>query len=161
MSYESDFYRPENIIGYTGDINLDPTVYFKDPPDGIPPQRVKYGHITQEHRLGKIVAASGEVLSEGANVGREKVHFSQHYHMEDGPGHHLQEWDDERSDQPVHTSRNQFIPKAGLDARAMYLLSCAIARFTEEKEWSHYTAEEQAELKHAPQGKGYFAALRR
>lgn len=51
-SYESDFYKPENIIGYTGDLNNDPTVYFKEGD--------RFGHITQNHKYS-------------SNIGRNKV----------------------------------------------------------------------------------------
>lgn len=55
-AYQLDFYTYENVIGYTGDLSGDSTVYFKKVDGG----RVKFGHITQVH------SASG-------NIGREAV----------------------------------------------------------------------------------------
>jgi hypothetical protein len=40
-AYRPDFYTPENIIGYTGKLHEDPTVYFRNGRE--------YGHITQQH----------------------------------------------------------------------------------------------------------------
>ena len=51
-AYRPDFYTPENIIGYTGSLRDNPTVYFKE--------GSKFGHITQSH-------------SASYNVGREEV----------------------------------------------------------------------------------------
>jgi hypothetical protein len=52
MAYRPDFYTADNIIGYTGDIDNNPTVYFLTD--------LEYGHITQAHR-------------DTDNVGREEV----------------------------------------------------------------------------------------
>jgi len=41
VAYESNFYKAQNIIGYTGTIGAFPTVYFMD--------NEHYGHITQKH----------------------------------------------------------------------------------------------------------------
>ena len=46
MGYRDDFYTEENIVGYTGDINNNPTVYFeKNHGNG----EISYGRITQSH----------------------------------------------------------------------------------------------------------------
>ena len=52
MSYRDDFYIVENIIGYTGDLTDNPTVYFENGEE--------YGHITQDHKKDD-------------NIGREYV----------------------------------------------------------------------------------------
>ena len=39
--YEDDFYVKANITGYTGNLNINPTVYFKS--------GNKFGRITQDH----------------------------------------------------------------------------------------------------------------
>ena len=52
MAYRADFYIPENIIGYTGSLHKNPTVYFLTDDE--------FGHITQSHRRAD-------------NVGREAV----------------------------------------------------------------------------------------
>ena len=69
MGYRHDFYREENIIGYTGELLKNPTVYFADA-GGINPRLqqvgnkqqvlVEFGHITQAHNMP-------------SNVGRERV----------------------------------------------------------------------------------------
>ncbi len=50
--YRFDFYKAENIIGYTGSLHDNPTVYFET--------ATEYGHITQYHR-------------QADNIGREVV----------------------------------------------------------------------------------------
>jgi hypothetical protein len=52
VAYAADFYIPENIIGYTGVLNKNPTVYFLS--------TTHYGHITQVHDTWR-------------NVGRETI----------------------------------------------------------------------------------------
>lgn len=54
MAYEPTFYVIDNIIGYTGELHKDPTVYFRCS------ERHLHGHITQWHRIRK-------------NIGRETV----------------------------------------------------------------------------------------
>ncbi len=58
MAYAPDFYIPENIIGYTGVLNKNPTVYFLS--------ATHYGHITQVH-------------DEWRNVGRETIASNARY----------------------------------------------------------------------------------
>jgi len=41
MGYRDDFYRTANIIGYSGQIDSFPSVYFQSSSE--------YGHITQMH----------------------------------------------------------------------------------------------------------------
>jgi hypothetical protein len=160
MAYEPDFYRPENIIGYTGDINLKPTVYFLVV---LPGGNKRYGHITQTHDLGKRwvkvgTTASGEgeyANVEGPNLGRETVCTSPTYQMRSGPAGTLEEWDGGRC---IHPSRNPLIaiaalpqdsapwPVVNLDARGRYLLSCSIATFTEEKQWGDYNKAQRDQM---------------
>ncbi len=58
MAYAPDFYVPENIIGYTGVLNKNSTVYFLS--------ATHYGHITQVH-------------DEWRNVGRETIRSNARY----------------------------------------------------------------------------------
>ena len=58
MAYAPEFYVPENIIGYTGVLNRNPTVYFLS--------ATHYGHITQVH-------------DEWRNVGRETIRPTDQY----------------------------------------------------------------------------------
>jgi hypothetical protein len=58
MGYRDDFYMVQNIIGYTGNVNDFPTVYFQ--------KEDEYGHITQKH-------------GDSQNVGRMEVYKSADY----------------------------------------------------------------------------------
>jgi len=127
MPYRPDFYIPENIIGYTGRIDDNPTVYFMTGPAHGPNE---YGHITQGHRIGP-------------NEGRERVYRSAQYEIRVGASGNLEEWDAGRC---IHESRNPFIAVAGLNATSKYLLGCAIARFTEEKRVGRFSEKQIDEL---------------
>jgi hypothetical protein len=91
MGYEDEFYRAENIIGYTGDINNKPTVYFQT--------TSQYGRITQAH-------------PKVDNIGRNKVRSiaADNYTWKNvdvpGKGKRMVEY---RNGQKFHTSRNFFI----------------------------------------------------
>ncbi len=121
MSYRGDFYTPENIIGYTGNVNNNPTVYFQN--------GTSFGHITQAHDLGP-------------NVGREEVRQAQDYEIRNVNGK-TQEWAGGRC---IHPSRNAFISVANIDAASKYLLSTAISKFTEKKQWGDYTDVQQDQM---------------
>ncbi|WP_152049238.1 hypothetical protein [Tautonia marina] len=127
MNDRADFYIVENIIGYTGQIDQNPTVYFLTSPAQGPNE---YGHITQSHQIGP-------------NEGRETVRRSSMYEIRVGPGGELEEWDGGRC---IHRSRNPLIPIAGLSAKSRYLLSCSIARFTEKKRIDRFTEQQIDEL---------------
>jgi hypothetical protein len=58
VAYAPEFYVPENIIGYTGVLNKNPTVYFLS--------ATHYGHITQVHDTWR-------------NVGRETIRPNARY----------------------------------------------------------------------------------
>ena len=87
MGYMDSFYKAENIIGYTGDINNNPTVYFyaQSPGvDGMPKtkkvgdsEKILFlnGHITQAH-------------GEPTNVGREVVFESWSYSLMNATSQH-------------------------------------------------------------------------
>ncbi len=75
MGYMDDFYTEANIIGHTGSLADNPTVYFADAGIMNPVTRVvngknqvmvKFGHITQHHDLP-------------GNIGRETVHEAYSY----------------------------------------------------------------------------------
>ncbi|GAA4277180.1 hypothetical protein [Aquimarina mytili] len=59
MIYNPELYKKENIIGWTGDIQNNPTVYFMDDSTGDV-KKINAGHITQSHSFS-------------GNVGREKA----------------------------------------------------------------------------------------
>lgn len=111
MGYRDDFYIQANIIGYTGNPNHAPTVYFLRGPVHGPHE---YGHITQAHNLF-------------ANVGREAVGQAGLYEMRTGVGGVLEEWAD---GDRIHESRNAFVAvsPATLDA-----LAAAIPRYPNKK----------------------------
>jgi len=87
MGYMDSFYRTENIIGYTGDLNKNPTVYFfaQSPGEnGLPKttqvgnsQKVLFlnGHITQAHNIAK-------------NIGRDQVIESWSYSLMNASSQH-------------------------------------------------------------------------
>jgi hypothetical protein len=81
--YEPNFYIPENIVGYTGVLNKNPTVYFLS--------KTHYGHITQVH-------------DDWTNVGRELVCPNASYGFGNYDGERLFEMDTARGMQ--HTSRS-------------------------------------------------------
>ncbi len=86
-NYEDDFYKKENIIGYTGDPNVQPTVYFREGD--------RFGRITQAH-------------ANPANVGRNLVRDFEDYRIENtGRDGKAQEFYDAGI---RHTSRNPFVP---------------------------------------------------
>ncbi len=118
MAYRADFYSPENIIGFTGSLHNNPTVYFQTD--------TEFGHITQSHDIR-------------FNIGREPVGEVNplpgwEYKIEnnaDGVGEEW--WENGNDKQHIHTSRNPFYStqRANLDVFA--LLSQAIWFHTEEK----------------------------
>ena len=83
--YEPNFYTPENIIGYTGVLQKNPTVYFLS--------KTHYGHITQVH-------------DEWTNVGREVIYPHATYDF-GNQQNRLKELDSARPMQ--HTSRSPMI----------------------------------------------------
>ena len=85
MGYRDDFYMVQNIIGYTGNLNDFPTVYFL--------KGSEYGHITQKH-------------GDSQNVGRMEVYSSTTYtignELVDGTMKLVEKVDG----QSIHTSRS-------------------------------------------------------
>lgn len=90
--YRLDFYKRENIIGYTGDIDDNPTVYFRDANNN-------FGRITQYH-------------NDPSNIGRNEIRQYADYRIENV-------WDNNVSGPRAkeyyggryrHTSRNLFHP---------------------------------------------------
>jgi hypothetical protein len=109
MGYEDALYSARNIIGYTGEINDSPTVYFLEPL-GTAPRR--YGHITQAHWLW-------------LNTGRECAHSAENYTYENNIDGVLVE---KVNGKILHTSRNRFIPTS--PGRTQTDLEKSITRFT-------------------------------
>jgi hypothetical protein len=118
MTYRADFYIPENIIGYTGNIDNNPTVYFR--------KVYQFGHITQAHGVGH-------------NEGREAVDFARDYEIKNVNGvcHEF------KGGACFHESRNRFISIVGLNAGSKYKLSLAIPKFKLKKQWGDLSYEDQ------------------
>ena len=121
MSYRDDFYIPRNIIGYTGNINNNPTVYFQN--------GASYGHITQAHDIRQ-------------NIGREEVCQAQDYRIFNNVHGTAEEWAGGRC---IHPSRNAFTSVAGLGLGSvkMLKLSLAISNHKEKKQWGDLTQIQQ------------------
>ena len=132
MGYRDDLYRPIHMIGYTGQLNDQPTAYFFNPEDG------SYGHITQAHEYP-------------ANIGREGVHSHESYSLANEVVEGVLRNVERRFGHAFHTSRNplipicasKFFPDADSDFRAFALLAPAIVRFPEMKEWSSMNKDEK------------------
>ena len=135
MAFEADFYIPENIIGYTGDIDQKPTVYFmRAEQDGT----ITFGHITQnwfDGTFGK---------SNSPNVGREVLRNANDYTIENVNGAMLEQ---APSIGFRHPSRNPItLLDRATKASTKYKLGLAIANFTCQKHWERLTANEQEQF---------------
>lgn len=105
MSYEDDFYSEENIIGYTGNIDEAPTVYFRD--------GNRFGRITQQH-------------PHSDNVGRNLVRECKDYSIYNGDKGNAVEY---YNGKIRHQSRNPFIAVDGTSGDVPEELVEAIANF--------------------------------
>lgn len=105
--YEDDFYVSENIIGYTGDLNQKPTVYFQ--------KGNKFGRITQDYP------------DDRTNEGRNLVRSYADYRIENGKGGGAQEF---YNGKVQHESRHAFVRIADGDRQK---LATAIAAFPDIK----------------------------
>jgi len=104
--YEDGFYKRSNIIGYTGDINVNPTVYFKN--------GNKFGRITQDH-------------TNKSNIGRNEVRIAGDYRITNTHNGKAQEF---YNGGVRHNSRNPFKPAGWLEK---FKLAKAIQRFPNKK----------------------------
>ena len=87
MGYMDKLYKPENIIGYTGDLQNNPTVYFLTPSTNVngQPKTKLVGKVNQILFLnGHITQAHGEAT----NIGREKVIESWSYSIMNAESKH-------------------------------------------------------------------------
>lgn len=113
MGYRDDFYIVANIVGYTGDVAVYPTVYFQIGDE--------YGRITQRHDAP-------------TNLGRNKVYKDATYTFENRTQPDGSVCMVEMSKGKVrHTSRNSFIPRTGLSAEQVALLAQSIINYQLEK----------------------------
>lgn len=123
-AYRADFYIAANIIGFTGDLHNNPTVYFLSD--------TEFGHITQYHKTAW-------------NIGRETVgdRFPMpgwNYKIKNIPNNGRDEADEAYySDEGeylmhIHPSRNPFYDTQRANMRTLSILSQAIWQFTSEKQ---------------------------
>ncbi|MBQ4822433.1 hypothetical protein [Aquimarina sp. MMG016] len=106
-NYRDDFFTAENIIGYTGELGMNPTVYFRDGD--------YFGRITQDH-------------GHADNIGRNIVRFAPDYKIVNdiSSGSAYEYYDGAYR----HKSRNKFIP---VSSDSLYELELAINKFKEIK----------------------------
>ena len=116
MGYRDDFFSTANIVGYTGDLQNNPTVYFETDDE--------QAHITQAHDNANNVGRGVVYTTEGyskANV----------YYEEDHAVHLVEMYGGKK----IHKSRNMFIAVPNLDSRPALktILSKAILTHTDIK----------------------------
>jgi hypothetical protein len=115
MGYRDDFYIVANIIGFTGTIQSDATVYFRQGPE--------FGHITQAHRFRPNVGREGVCSHPGYVIGNERYDGDLRCVERTGPG----------EEGILHVSRNPFVGSAGLSPLFASLLSRSIINFIDRK----------------------------
>jgi hypothetical protein len=128
MGYRDDFYHAENMIGYSGDIQSFPTVYFQ--------MGEKYGHITQEHGRSQNVGRGTVKRNANYSIGNEEV---------DG----AQKLVEKVGDRIFHKSRSVLtkIERMTFDDQAIILQ--AIWHYPNEKYISGYNSSIRATIKGA------------
>ena len=133
MGYRDDFYIVGNIIGYTGTVHLNPTVYFQ--------HNDEYGHITQAHDVKE-------------NIGREEVHqhpdYSIRNEMIDGSLRCVER----RGTKIFHTSRNKFVGVAEMSQLQISVLNRSVINFTAQKPINSIFGEEWEDLVYGPEIEG-------
>lgn len=102
MGYRDDFFIVSNIVGYTGDLQDNPTVYFETDEE--------QAHITQAHKKADNVGRGAVFTTEGYS--KVNVFF------EDDHAEHLVEMYDGKK---IHKSRNKFIAVPHLENRPALL----------------------------------------
>ncbi len=122
MGYRDDFYKVENVIGYTGQVQKKPSVYFFDGKE--------FGHITQYHYIHP-------------NIGREGVTESKGYAIRNEGGASVEY----NNGKKIHTSRNPFVEKKDIPETDLAVLYQSIVTCTEMKEASDYVTHCQIHKK--------------
>jgi hypothetical protein len=153
MGYRDDFYIKDNILGYTGTIGKDPTVYFADA-GGTAPRLAKvngkdhvlvtFGHITQFHDIADNIGRGAVMESTSYSIYNNAQGFAEEciYGPREcdrlfgkGAAKDLQKYGEAGVTKDghyiFHPSRNLFIPvnKGTIDS-----LAEAIRNFTAVKE---------------------------
>lgn len=115
MGYRDDFYIVGNIIGHTGKVHSDPTVYFQHGDE--------YGHITQNHQVKE-------------NIGREEVSQHAEYRIGNEEVNGIPMCIEREGNEKVHTSRSKFVSTANLSSLQKKVLARSIYNFTSKKKRS-------------------------
>jgi hypothetical protein len=142
MGYRDDFYCTINIIGYSGDPENFPTVYFRT--------KEEFGRITQEHggRFGR--EHEGGITQEpgfSQNVGRAEVQDATGYTIANemlAEGERLVE---KVNGEIIHTSRSKFTSVLEIQFETFALLAQAIWRYPNERYISDFSLEDIAKIK--------------
>lgn len=132
MGYRDDFYKAENMIGYSGSVSSAPTVYFQDGNE--------FGHITQKHDLPQ-------------NVGRMEVYANANYVIENVQTKEGLRLIERIGDQVFHVSRGTLkrIEEVPFEDQAVLLQ--AIRQFPNEKPMSQFSKKDLREIDKAMAGK--------
>jgi hypothetical protein len=153
MGYRDDFYIKDNILGYTGNLHKDPTVYFADA-GGTAPKIAKvngkdkvlvsFGHITQFHDMADNIgrgpvdeSTSYSIYNNAQGFAEECVYGPRECDRVFGKGvaKELEKYGEEGVTKDghyiFHPSRNLFIP---VNSGSIDTLAKAITKFTELKD---------------------------
>ncbi len=112
MGYKDLFYVAGNIIGYTGTIQSNPTVYFQN--------GASFGHITQNHKIKE-------------NIGREEVFWRPNYSITNELIKNRPTCVERIGSQVIHESRNKFISVHAMSSLHKNILKRSILNFTQMK----------------------------
>jgi len=153
MGYRDDFYKKDNILGYTGNLTESPTVYFADA-GGVNPRTVMiadveqvlvtFGHITQAHSIADNVGRgvvmeshSYSIFNNAQGLAEECIYGPRECDRLFGKGMaaELEKYGEEGVTRDghyiFHPSRNAFIP---VNRGTIELLALAIEKFQEIKQ---------------------------
>lgn len=111
MPYEAGFYIAKNIVGYTGDLKNNPTVYFHNRKTN------QFGRITQDH-------------DHADNIGRARVRIAADYSLRNNRSGTAEEF---YNGSVKHTSRNKFHKLGVFSGSTLKKLRLAIDAFPDAK----------------------------
>ncbi|MEO0911660.1 MAG: hypothetical protein AAFY59_01515 [Pseudomonadota bacterium] len=122
MGHRDDFYTVDNIIGYTGKVHENPTVYFR--------KGDEYGHITQKHGIPQ-------------NEGRGPVREHSDYRIDNRDVKGEQKCVEYADGKVFHISRNVFIARDAVSEDQLRILALSITNHTELKKWATMSRKEK------------------
>ncbi len=148
MGYRDDFYIVDFIIGYTGVLHKNPSVYFFDPAKNA------FGHITQHHALANNIGREPYVEDDEYDIENTFVNsagypvgeYAEHEGLPVLKGKRSVEWKTDPEDpayvSSFHRSRgpfrpikpSKFFPEALRSETSIAICSKAIYNFTELKD---------------------------